>query len=147
LWGAAARRRGVRRHCAQTKEELHVRAEDLEQRLWEISDATRDAAEAEHAAIAEGSAVGDYVRALGPAVGALMQEEVSRFQECAALLADFHAARAGHALPSEPPAPLNVVAGLLDEAEGRAGDVEVTNPPPRGDMCVRFVRGGGDMCV
>ena len=90
--------------------------------------------------------MGDYVRALAPAVGALMQEEVSRFQECAALLADFHAARAGRALPSEPPAPLNVVAGLLDEAEGRAGELEVTSPL-LGERCASDSYAAGETCA
>ncbi|KAJ1489796.1 hypothetical protein T484DRAFT_3437940 [Baffinella frigidus] len=37
----------------ETKMELHQRAEDVQQALWEIADASRDDAEAEHASIAE----------------------------------------------------------------------------------------------
>ncbi|KXS16769.1 hypothetical protein M427DRAFT_30893 [Gonapodya prolifera JEL478] len=61
------------------KAELHIRADDLRDRLWEMTDLRREEAEAERVAIISDKWIEDhYVIAIGVFIG-MMQMEVDRF--------------------------------------------------------------------
>ncbi|KAI9143629.1 hypothetical protein BKA69DRAFT_86943 [Paraphysoderma sedebokerense] len=73
-----------------TKAELHQRAEDLREKLWEISDRRKEEAEAERMAVIEDKWVEDHFAVLGNLFITLMQVEVNRFLGTKQLILDYY---------------------------------------------------------
>jgi hypothetical protein len=77
----------------ETKQELHQRADDLKESLWEMSDRRRDEAEEERKKIMKDGWVEDHITVLLNNYITLMQLEVDRYLESRQLLADYYKVR------------------------------------------------------
>ncbi|KAI8999817.1 hypothetical protein BC832DRAFT_563700 [Gaertneriomyces semiglobifer] len=72
------------------KAELHQRAEDLRERLWELSDKRRDEAEAERLSIIEDKWVEDHFVAISNVYIIMLQAEVDRYVGTRSVVLDFY---------------------------------------------------------
>ncbi|KAE8636517.1 hypothetical protein XENTR_v10003025 [Xenopus tropicalis] len=84
----------------ETKAELHQRADDLRDRLWDICDNRKEEAEQERTDIMNDGWLQDHTGILINHFFSLMQAEVDRFQDTTRLLSDYYQGMEGQA-PSE----------------------------------------------
>ena len=82
----------------ETKQELHQRAEDLKEALWELSDKRRDESEEERKRIMKDGWIDDHLTILLNNYITLMQIEVDRYLESRQLIVDYHKGMKGEPL-------------------------------------------------
>ncbi|XP_051981958.1 sperm flagellar protein 2-like isoform X1 [Xyrauchen texanus] len=87
----------------ETKGELHQRLDDLRERLWDICDKRKEESMQERAGVIEDDWLDDHTAVLINHYSALMQIEVSRFQDSVCLLKDYYSAMYISALPESRP--------------------------------------------
>ncbi|XP_048854234.1 sperm flagellar protein 2 isoform X2 [Brienomyrus brachyistius] len=87
------------RFDGDTKAEIHLRLDELRERLWDICDQRREEARREQAAIEGDSWIDDHTAMLINHFAALMQVELDRFQDTILLLRDYYSGMLGQIHP------------------------------------------------
>nr|XP_023692350.1 sperm flagellar protein 2 [Paramormyrops kingsleyae] len=87
------------RSDGETKAEIHLRLDELKERLWDICDQRREEARREQAAIEGDGWIDDHTAMLINHYAALMQVELDRFQDTILLLRDYYSGMLGQILP------------------------------------------------
>jgi hypothetical protein len=106
----------------EMKAEMHRRADELRDSLWDICDNRRVEAETERQAVIDNGFVDDHLKLVAMYMGRLMQCEADRFSTTATLIADYYAGKWRKVPPKEPPVPRIEVASVVLE-----GTKEATN--------------------
>ena len=86
------------RDDAETKQEIHQRAEDLKEALWEISDVRREEADEERRKIMKDGWIEDQITIILNSYITLMQIEVDRYFESRQLINDYYRVNRGEPL-------------------------------------------------
>lgn len=99
----------------ETKNELHQRAGDLQNSLWELADAQREEAEAERSAVLEDTYVTSASNMMVSYFIDILQQEACRYQATENVLRDYHYSRAAMQVPVDTPEPLNLIEMYVGE--------------------------------
>ncbi|XP_051552291.1 sperm flagellar protein 2 [Myxocyprinus asiaticus] len=87
----------------ETKGELHQRLDDLRERLWDICDKRKEESMQERASVIDDDWLDDHTAVLINHYSALMQIEVSKFQDSVCLMKDYYSGMYKSVLPESRP--------------------------------------------
>ncbi|KAM7415966.1 hypothetical protein PAMA_018166 [Pampus argenteus] len=109
------------REDEDTKAELHQRLDDLQERLWDISDKRKEEDEQERTLLVGDGWLEDHTAILINHHSRLMQVELNRFQDTHCILRDYYLSMYKHVLPKPPSdficIPLLDTPGIEDQEE------------------------------